>query len=1058
MSEYQEVPLDEDYTNEDDVYSLEEDPSDPIAKTTTAATSVAPNSTSQNNSNTPDYLFDSEEDDLDIDSNEHWLSENGVKILPKTDYHSPFHIGVPTPKGSNISIEPNLNSNKSDYYSSSSSSSATAVPENPEPYSNSASQYPTTVVIDRFTKWKKILKGLILYFKDVVIAQEEYAKINLRLKNSVKFQFLTNLTDNNTIVEPLLPNMSAVVNSNSSTTTVNGNNSSNNLYKLNTNASAATTSRPSLKSFSSSNSLNTIPVFNKKSVELDGNNASGFLPFGSGSIQDIQVLLKKYHVSLAKRQIISCKEITAYIIPRLEELKNDLQVKIKEIKDLHDDFKTNIQEHVALTGQLLNRYIAAISIVIENKVDDIADGPILKSSKKKNLKPKHDPYLLKLQLDLQLKRQLLEEHYLQESYINLQKTGLELEKIVYLEIQKSLSRYSGLMDLQVRMTLSNLCNDLNQGILSKPPSVEWDKLVLTHPKCLLRWRSTDPIPSSRKLSDIIYPKMKSPLARCIRAGYLLKKNKYIKNYSKGYFVLTSNYLHEFKSSDFFKNHSNNRRSSSNNDTINEETDDDPLLTSNTKGLFSPIMSISLNDCALLEYNEEKFVIKTKSLDDIYFDNNSAAEKKNTIAMNEYNKTKSNKTYGLGKFWKRQSSSSSLVQPVANSSTSTTPVSTTWTFRKPSDVDQKDFQRWINDLKDLTSFHSSQDRAKFIEEQILLKRVSTHKVASGTTRRGKFKMRLDLPPRDFSQLSVNEMNKHTNQITPAIDDNGNLIMASDPKPVMPVTPSSDTLAPSQPQSLPQPQSVSKPDILVSQPDSFPSQDPVSSAPTVFPTSTSAPATAHTTPETEKDNNTSVIPSITVSANVGSTQPPAAVNNVSGGGGGYFSIPVRRPQSVAVSPGIPQTVQSAASVARSKLIRANATTPPSPPISIRSASAVPLSKPSSTTSMANTVSLPNNSGAANTFNSTNVNTGNMQQQQQQSHHPNKGHRKINSLSSLSSLVLTNASNHLKKAAAEGKSTTGKYLSSKSNNSSTYDLAQGNSNNSNSKIDVYKSLYGG
>lgn len=42
---------------------------------------------------------------------------------------------------------------------------------------------------------------------------------------------------------------------------------------------------------------------------------------------------------------------------------------------------------------------------------------------------KHDPYLLKLQLDLQLKRQVAEETYLQEAFINLQSSGLQLEKL-----------------------------------------------------------------------------------------------------------------------------------------------------------------------------------------------------------------------------------------------------------------------------------------------------------------------------------------------------------------------------------------------------------------------------------------------------------------------------------------------------------------------------------------------------------------------------------------------------------------------------------------------------
>lgn len=57
-----------------------------------------------------------------------------------------------------------------------------------------------------------------------------------------------------------------------------------------------------------------------------------FLPLGSGSIQDLPTMLAKYHENLASLALKSSKELTSEIIPRLEDLRRDLLVKIKEIK------------------------------------------------------------------------------------------------------------------------------------------------------------------------------------------------------------------------------------------------------------------------------------------------------------------------------------------------------------------------------------------------------------------------------------------------------------------------------------------------------------------------------------------------------------------------------------------------------------------------------------------------------------------------------------------------------------------------------------------------------
>ena len=1025
---------------------------------------------------------------------------------------------------------------------------------------NSSNEYPTTIIVDRFYKWKKILKALIAYFREIALAQEQFARINNNLRNSVKFQnLLPNLLDNGQIVmgntSTTKATTSSSTNASSSASGQNGlnaytrpgnnrSNSTNTAYGENDNAdyfndarsTASSTGRPKLtktKTNASSHSVGSanssdqydIESLAKEQQDFSSNpaalaeqqalniNTGDYLPFGSGSIQDLQVILKKYHMSLAQKQYEASQELDNKIIPRLEDLKKDLKIKLQEIKELHDDFKTNIKQHVALTGQLLNKYMSSLNIVENNDGQDTINT-INKSVYHSELinptnnfvKPKNDPYLLKLQLDLQLKRQLLEEHYLQDSYTNLQKNGLELEKIIYLEIQKALSKYTNLIDAQIRLQLQALCHDLQLGILAKPPAVEWDNFISNHPQSLLNWKSNDPLPIPRKLNDIKYPLMKSPLARCIRAGYLYKKNKFLKNYSKSYFVMTSNYLHEFKSADFFKS------------STDKEDLDDALIKANAKSLMTPIMSISLNDCILTEFDEEKFVLKnTKPFADSSFDssnmstptlnelNRAEGYKGSTDNLSQPHKDKSkNPKKKISSFLKKHSStahlnqheqdpslerskalpknssSASLASKVSSSSPSLSTLTnnsvlgteTTWTFKiyidpaGSSELEQRQvFKKWVQDLKHLTSFTNAMDRSKYIQEKILaLKNLQHMKLqqqrqartagnagAIGHNAMGnrKFKMNLEMPPPPvFNPGNIPQ----STTITPSIDDNGNLITASDPKP-FPETPqakpfdesktslaqapfkqapgtnrSTDNMAQAAPMHLEmppsihtvsfqkdenetpshnidlalQPQNVQENEIEMGLQKMQASSDPssVQSTPATqasnfdpvpVPTSNpmmnashnnSAPNISGASCAVSAVSSTNSSPSLKPAPmSTKSTPPGQQAGTAPAVGGGYFSIPVTKkgPNS---GKNTPQTLQSAASIARLSINK-----PQSPPASVKSAGALQ--------SLAHTAGLDQQTPSSKTITTTTTSYNN----------PNtpfkKGHRKISSLSSLTSL---------------------------------------------------------
>lgn len=367
--------------------------------------------------------------------------------------------------------------------------------------------HPTEVLSKRFESWRQIIKSLINYLKSVSIAQQQFNKINENLIETINFPIFNDIH---------------------------------------------------------LRSQKLLPAINQQE-------SKNFMEFGSGSIQDIQIMLKKYHYNLAKAQYNTALELSNNVIPRLEELRKDLALKIKEIKNLNSDFNNSISEQIALTGQLLHEYI--------DQVEALVGGD-------KTVGGKADPYLLRLRLEIQLKKQLNEENLIEEAFINLQITGLELEKIIFQELQNSLKDYSELIAQEILLHYANLINELAQGILKKPNFIEWDSFIDKNHKSLINLKHNDQIPVPRNLNSIEYPYNKSIVSKCLRSGYFYKKNKFLKNYSKSFFILTINYLHEFKSSNLIQD-------------------------------SQPIHSISLNDSILTESNQEKFQLHTHSSNYIF---------------------------------------------------------------------------------------------------------------------------------------------------------------------------------------------------------------------------------------------------------------------------------------------------------------------------------------------------------------------------------------------------------------------------------------------------------
>lgn len=387
-----------------------------------------------------------------------------------------------------------------------------------------ANGHPTEVLAARFASWRKIIRALNVYFKEYASVQDEVVRHNVRLGHAVNFPFFQFGTADSSAAAAAAVAASAVAQTNESLL----------------DAAASITSDQAQQGNSPFHLL--APNMHPE----DDQTRKMFLPYGLTSIADVPGNVIAFHRAQAATASRTSKELTNNVIPRLEDLRRDLLVKIKEIKNLSSDFKNAVAKEQAGTHKELASYINAIEILNAN--------PSL-------LIPKHDPFLLKYTLSKQITRQVNEENYLLEAFLNIQTSGKELERVVAQEVQQALNVFGRLTGMAAQNIQELLSNKILNGFVAKDPVFEWDNFVSRDPNFV------DPNTKLRNANELVFPNMHSSLAHDIRSGYLERRSKYLKSYSRAYYVLTPSFLHEFKSPDRRK---------------------DPL----------PVMSLSLNDCQL----------------------------------------------------------------------------------------------------------------------------------------------------------------------------------------------------------------------------------------------------------------------------------------------------------------------------------------------------------------------------------------------------------------------------------------------------------------------------
>ncbi|KAL6870255.1 hypothetical protein J3F83DRAFT_735648 [Trichoderma novae-zelandiae] len=248
--------------------------------------------------------------------------------------------------------------------------------------------------------------------------------------------------------------------------------------------------------------------------------------FQTPGIDDALQIIRNYN-KLALQEATKAKEIEDDVILALTGLRSDLQQKIKDIKHLAGDFKNSLEKEMEATGKAVKALDDALG---KNEMDTSTTTG------------KQDPYLLRLAVDRQIERQIDEEKYLHQAYLNIEGSGRELESIIVGDIQKAYNAYAGILKREADNGLG-VVEELRDGPIAMPKDQEWEHFVSTDS------RMVNPKVPIRSVDQIHYPGQDHVAAQEIRAGLLERKSKYLKSYTAGWYVLSTTHLHEFKSAD-----------------------------------------------------------------------------------------------------------------------------------------------------------------------------------------------------------------------------------------------------------------------------------------------------------------------------------------------------------------------------------------------------------------------------------------------------------------------------------------------------------------------------
>ncbi|EEQ38593.1 putative phosphatidylinositol 4,5-bisphosphate-binding protein [Clavispora lusitaniae] len=463
------------------------------------------------------------------------------RVLPQTDPRSPFNVNVP--------------------------------PQDAKPIHH---------LVAYFKLWKHFISALVAYLKDLVMAKEFESNLNLQLVGSVQFPGFKDLAykclssveqqispqatpksekppspASNPIVGPSAPGQENKRPGLAKTK------SASSFLKNQTFAHHRSASSSSLKSeysgkqfpppkhaHTTNSSTPPATIAAKYVPKNDVSVDPAYFPPDSMFSGTPQALIN-HHMNTYSAQARLCREVTHKLIPRLENLHKNLGLKIKEIRSsLKNDSFANptLVKEVSKTGAILSTFVSSVQRysgpkpVLKKEGDGDDDDAYSMS----------DPFLVKLRLDYQLKNQLIHENYIFASYVNLQNISKDLLTYVVKDLSSVAERMIRATNNEAVYASSSENVLYNMGVTLKhklnASEHEWQHFISHNPNFVNTYQSTanSTKREMRRFKDIVIPFADSLHSKCLRCGFMYKKQKLIKSYTSYFYLLTCNYLHEFK--------------------------------------------------------------------------------------------------------------------------------------------------------------------------------------------------------------------------------------------------------------------------------------------------------------------------------------------------------------------------------------------------------------------------------------------------------------------------------------------------------------------------------
>lgn len=116
----------------------------------------------------------------------------------------------------------------------------------------------------------------------------------------------------------------------------------------------------------------------------------------SGGLSDATEIIRDFHRQ-AYLEANKAAEVESEVIKQLTSLRNDLQKKTKEIKNLSADFKNSVDKEMEGTRKTVRHLHEALGLVDTDPSATSGKG---------------DPFIVRLNVDKQIEKQIEEENYL----------------------------------------------------------------------------------------------------------------------------------------------------------------------------------------------------------------------------------------------------------------------------------------------------------------------------------------------------------------------------------------------------------------------------------------------------------------------------------------------------------------------------------------------------------------------------------------------------------------------------------------------------------------------